>query len=126
MVASLGLAFAALRAGLGLRRTRRLRARRAPSLRTRHLRLAKPAVWLVLAGCAGGPLSMAWFRGETPFGTAHAWLGLTAAGLFAAAAVLGVRLEQGRGRLVDAHALLGVLAMGAAAVAAVAGFVLLP
>lgn len=83
-------------------------------------------MWLVLAGFAGGPVSMAGLRGEPAFGTAHAWIGVAAAGLFAAAAVLGMRLEKGRGRPFDAHALLGGLAMLVAAVAAVAGFVLLP
>jgi polyferredoxin len=126
MVASLLLALAALRAGLALRRSRRGLAPRDPSLRRRHLRFSKPAVWMVLAGFVGGPVSMAWLRGEPPFGTAHAWIGLTAATFFASAAVLGRRLERGRGRGFDAHAALGVLALLAAAVAAVAGFVLLP
>jgi len=126
MLASLLLAFAALRAGLVLRRARRGLARREPSQRARHLRFSKPALWLVLVGFAGGPLSMAWLRDERPFGTAHAFIGLTAAALFVATATLGLRLERGRSHSFDAHALLGVLAMLAAAVAAVAGFVLLP
>lgn len=126
MLASLLLAFAALRAGLGLRRARRGLSRRDPSQRARHLRLSKPALWLVLVGFAGGPLSMAWLRGERPFATAHAFLGLTAAALFVATATLGLRLERGRSLAFDAHALLGVLALLAAAIAAVAGFVLLP
>jgi len=126
MLASLLLTLAALRAGLGLRRARRGLSRRDPSQRARHLRLAKPALWLVLVGFAGGPLSMAWFRGERPFATAHAFLGLTAAALFVATATFGLRLERGRSLAFDAHALLGVLAMLAAAIAAVAGFVLLP
>ncbi len=80
----------------------------------------------MLAGFAAGPASMAWLRGERPFGTAHALAGCVAAVLFVATAILGRRLERGTGRPVDAHALLGVLALLAAAVAAVAGFVLLP
>ncbi len=126
MVGSILLAVAALRAGLALRRSRRGLARRDPAQRRRHLRLSKPAVWLILVGFAGGPLSMALFRGREPFGTVHAWLGVAAAGCFAATAVLGWRLEHGRGRAHDGHALLGALAVLAAAVAAVAGFVLLP
>lgn len=126
MLASLVVAFAALRAGMRLRQARLGRARRDPAQRARHLRLARPAVWLVLLGFAGGPVSMLWLRGERPFGTAHAVAGCLAAALFVAAAVLGRRLESGRGRPVGAHALLGVLAMLAAALAAVAGFVLLP
>lgn len=126
MVSSLLLAAAALRLGLGLRRARRGLAPRDPTRRRLHLRLSKPAVCLVLVGFVGGPLSMAFLRGERPFATLHAWIGLSAAALFAATAVLGWRLEHGRGRPADAHALLGVLAMLTAAVAAVAGFVLLP
>lgn len=126
MLASLVLAFAALRTGLALRRARRGRTRRDPAQRARHLRLAKPAIWLVLAGFAGGPLSMALLRAEPPFGTLHAFAGLVAAALFAGTAIAGWRLERGRGRPRDAHALLGVLALLAAAAAAIAGFVLLP
>jgi hypothetical protein len=53
-------------------------------------------------------------------------MGLVVAALFAAAAVLGLRLERRRSRSFDAHALLGLLAMLAAVIASVAGFVLLP
>ena len=47
MVVTLLLAFLTLRSGLVLRRSRLRRARRAPELRPRHLRLAKPTVGLV-------------------------------------------------------------------------------
>jgi hypothetical protein len=126
MVLALALCALALRAGLTLRRARLGLARRTPALRRRHLRVAKPAVALLLCGFAGGPASALWLRDWTPFGTFHAWLGLLAAGLFAAAAVLGHRIEGGRSRAFDRHALLGGLAVLAAAVAAVAGLVLLP
>jgi len=126
MVTSLVLALLALRAGLALRRGRRGLARRDPAQRRRHLRVSKPAVWMIVAGFAGGPLSMALLRGERPFGTVHAWIGLVAAMLFCVAAGLGWRLEHGPARPFDAHALVGVLAVLAAAVAAVAGFALLP
>jgi hypothetical protein len=65
-------------------------------------------------------------RDWTPFGSFHAWIGLLAAGLFAATALAGHRIETGQSRAFDAHALLGGVAVLAAAVAAVAGFVLLP
>ena len=126
MVASLLLAFLALRSGLSLRRSRRGFGRRQPSQRARHLRLSKPAAAMILVGFAAGPVSMAWLRGESPFGTVHAWLGGLAATLFGATAFLGRRLERGRSRAPDPHAVLGVLAVLAGAVAAVAGFVLLP
>lgn len=126
MLAALGLAGFALRSGLALRRARRLRARRDPADRRRHLARAKPAVAMLAVGFAGGPLSMAWLRGRDPFGTAHAWIGVLALALFLAAALLGRRLEQGRSRALDAHALLAGLAMLVAAASALTGFVLLP
>ncbi len=126
MVISLGTAALALRAGLRLRRAR---LRRWPRTRTeleRHARLGKLAVILVLIGFGGGPLSMAFLRGREPFDTAHALAGGCAALLFAAAALLGRRLERGRGRPVRAHAALAVAAALASAIALVTGFVLLP
>jgi len=126
MVVALVLAALALRAGLALRRSRRGASPRPPALRRAHLRLAKPAVALALVGFAGGPLSAAFLRDWPPFGSLHAWLGLVAAGLFAGAGALGLRLEGGRSRSLDLHALLGGLALLAGALAAVAGFVLLP
>jgi hypothetical protein len=127
MIASLGLALLALRAGLGLRRAR-LVARRPPNpaeLR-RHLRVAKPAVWLLAAGFALGPLSMWWLRGRAPFATAHALAGVLAIALFAAAAWIGRRLEHGRSSAAGLHALLATLGVLFGALAAAAGFVLLP
>ncbi len=91
-----------------------------------HLRLAKPAVVLIGVGFLAGPLSALWLRNWTPFGSFHAWLGILAAVLFATTAILGRRLERGRGRAVEAHAILAGLAVMAAAVAAVAGLILLP
>jgi hypothetical protein len=126
MLLSLALAALTLRAGLALRRARLGRAPRDPGLRRRHLRLAKPAVALILAGFVGGPLSALWLRGWTPFTTFHGVLGLVVAALFVAAALVGRRLERGRSRAFEAHARLGALAVLGAALAAVAGFVLLP
>lgn len=100
--------------------------RRDPSERKRHLRLAKPALVLLLVGFAAGPVSMMWLRGEAPFATLHALAGSLAAGLFAAAAWVGRRLERGASRAFDVHAWLALAAMLAGALAAVAGFVLLP
>jgi len=126
MLSSLGVVALALRSGLRLRRARRGAAPRRPELRRRHLRLAKPAVALVLAGFAGGPVSWVWLRGGEPLGTFHGAVGLLVAALFAAAAVLGRRLETGRSRAFDAHAACGGAALLLGALAAVAGFVLLP
>jgi len=126
MLAAISLAALALRSGLALRSARRRRERRRPEDLRRHLALAKPALVMVAVGFAGGPLSMAFLRGREPFGTAHAWIGVAALVLFAAAGVLGRRLEHGHGRPLDAHALLATLAVLAAAAAALTGFVLLP
>ena len=126
MVASLGLVALALRAGLRLRRARYGREPRTPDLLRSHLRLAKPAIALICVGLLAGPISAAWLRGWTPFETFHAWLGVLAAALFLAVAILGRRLERQRGRPVDAHAMLAALAVLVAAVAVVAGLVLLP
>jgi hypothetical protein len=126
MVGSVLLAGLALRAGLVLRRARLGEGRRAPGARARHLRLAKPAVVVVLVGFVAGPLSMLFLRDRTPFATLHALLGTLAASLFLAAAVLGHRIEEGTSRAADAHGMLGVAAFLAAAGAAIAGFVLLP
>jgi Protein of unknown function (DUF4079)/Eukaryotic cytochrome b561 len=126
MAASLMLAGLALRAGLVLRRARAARRPAPRGARRRHLRLAKPAVALVLFGFAAGPVSSVWLRGWSAFESFHGWVGGVAAALFIATAWYGRRLEKGRAASRNAHALAGGLAMLAAAVAAVAGFVLLP
>src|SRR5262245_54156801 len=111
MAVAIALAALALRAGLWLRRSRLGPVRRTPAMRRRHLRLAKPGVALVLVGFVGGPISAAWLRDWAPFGSFHAWLGVLAAGLLAAAALVGRRLERGRSRAFDLHALLGGLGL---------------
>jgi hypothetical protein len=126
MIASLALAAWTLRLGLELRRRRTRRVPGGAGLRLKHLRIAKPAVLMLLVGFVGGPLSAVWLRGWDPFDSFHGWLGLLVAGLFGAAAVVGHRIEEGRSKAFDVHALLGLLAVLAAAVTAVAGFVLLP
>jgi hypothetical protein len=126
MVVSTVVCGVALRAGLLLRRSRRFRQRRPVGLRESHLRIAKPAVIAVLVGFVAGPVSAVWLRNLRPFGTFHGIVGLLAASLFLATAVLGLRLERGTVRAFDAHAITGLLAMLATLVAAVAGFVLMP
>ena len=123
---SLGLVYLALRSGLALRRTRLRRAGRTPDMRPRHLRVAKPAVLLVVVGLVAGLCSWVWLRGGEVLGTFHGFVGLATTALFVAAAVLGRRIERGGSRAFDAHALLAGLAVLLAGLAAVAGFVLLP
>lgn len=132
MAVTIALVFLALRAGLRLRRMRRIPGSgpRDPqaklALRRRHLKLAKPGVVLALVGFVGGIASMVFLRGRAPFDTFHSLVASTAALLFVAAAVIGHRIEEGRSRAFEAHALAGGLAFLAAAVAAIAGFDLLP
>ena len=126
MTAALATAALAARSGLRMRRARRGLARRDRADRARHLRTAKLAIAAIVVGAAGGPLSMAWLRDRAPFGTAHAWIGLTALALFVSLAWVGRRLERGRSRSVELHALLAALALLAGGVAAITGFVLLP
>jgi len=126
MAASIAFAARALRSGLALRRARHGRGGRRPGDVRRHLARAKPAVLLVAVGFAGGPMSMAWLRGRAPFESAHGRIGAVAAALFLATALLGRRLERGRGRPLDAHAFLALSALLAAGLAAATGIVLLP
>jgi len=126
MVTSLALAAVVLRTGLRMRARRRYGQRPQAALRRAHIRLAKPAVALVVVGFLGGPISAVFLRDWAPFATLHAWLGLVAAALFVAAALLGLRLERGRSRDVDRHALLGAFAILLGGLAAMAGLILLP
>ncbi len=129
MLSALALAALALRAGLRMRRLRTRGAKLERGLLATHLRVARPAVLLLLAGFLGGPLSALFLRDWTPFGTFHAWLGLVAAALFGTAGWLGLRMQRGRlrrDRGARLHGLLGTLAMLFGALAAAAGLVLLP
>ncbi len=129
MVGALVLVVLALRLGLRLRQQRQGRAvseRPRAELLAAHLRLAKPAVVLVLLGFAIGPISAVWLRGWEPFSKFHGVLGLIAAGLFALAAYWGHTLETGQSRQAGRHGVTAGVALLIAAVGAVAGFVLLP
>ncbi len=126
MVTSIALAGLTLRSGLRMRRARRLRLPGRASLRRRHLRLAKPALALLVVGFASGPVSAVWLRGYEAFGTAHAWTSSGALLLFLGTGLLGWRLEHGRSRAREVHAALGVLSLLGAAAAFGTGFVLLP
>ncbi len=131
MVFALTLAALAFRAGLEVRRRRRRADVPGHALLRSHLRVARPAVVLLLAGFAIGPISALLLRDWRPFETLHSWLGLAAAGLFANAGWLGWKLQTGRvrgerRRIASRHGLIGTLALLVAAGTAVAGLVLLP
>jgi hypothetical protein len=126
MLLALALAALALRSGLALRAARRRGRPPRASDRRAHLRVAKPAVALLLIGFPLGPLSAAWLRGLEPFSTLHAAAALAATALFAAAAWLGRALEGGAVARREAHAAVALCAVLAGAAALATGFVLLP
>ena len=129
MLVALLLAGAALRKGLAMRKRRIAGDPPQRSLLVSHLRMAKPAVALVLLGLISGPVSSVWLRDWSPFETFHGLLAGLAGLLFAAAGWWGWRLEKGRLRREDGanlHGLLGTVAMLLGALAAAAGMVLLP
>jgi hypothetical protein len=126
MLVSLTLALLALRKGLQLRRARLRRSPKDPHARRAHLRIAKPAVALALAGFTLGPISAVTLRGWEAFASVHGVLGLIAATLFTATALTGRRIEHGKAQNPETHARLAGLAVLIAGVAAVAGFALLP
>jgi hypothetical protein len=126
MLASLALAALALRAGLALRRARRLGQRRSAGAYRGHLRLAKPALALLALGFAGGVASSVWLRGWDAFGTAHGLVATAALAALLATGALGHRLEHGQSRAVEWHAGLAALSVLLAAAAIGTGFVLLP
>ena len=124
MSVGLLLAVVALRLGLALRSARRARRPIGAEARRRHLRVAKPAVAILLVGFLGGPASAVWLRGWEAFGTFHSVLGVLAAFFFLSTGIEGRRLERGGGDR-DRHALLAVVAVLFGGCAAFAGFVLL-
>jgi hypothetical protein len=126
MLASLALAGAALRAGLALRRARRLGRRRSADEYRRHVRLAKPALVLLAFGFALGLASSVGLRGWSALGTAHGAVASAALAAFLATGALGRALERGRSRAVEWHARLAALSLLLAAAALGTGFVLLP
>jgi hypothetical protein len=126
MIVTLLLAGATLRLGMQLRSLRHRKLRREPSLRRRHLRLAKTTLAFVAVGFLSGPVSALLLRDWTPFGSFHGWIGSATAALFFSAGFVGRKLERGQSRALDAHGWLGLAATLAAGLAAVAGFVLLP
>ena len=126
MVASIALCVVAFRIGLSLRRARLARRPPPRAARARHLRVARPAVLLVVVGFVAGPVSAAWLRDWTPFASFHGVVGTLAALAFVAAGLQGRRLEAGAADARNAHAIFGGLALALALLAAIAGFVLLP
>jgi len=126
MLVSVVLVASTLRLGIRIRRLRLSGERVPASLYRGHLRLAKPAVALLLAGFLGGPLSSVLLRGWDPIETLHGVLGCVSALLFVFVAVQGRRLERGAGDARAAHGWASLVAVGLALVTALTGMVLLP
>ena len=112
--------------GLAMRRRRLNGLPRTRAQRQAHLGVARWGVALVLFGSISGPVSAVLFRGWTPIGTFHGWIGLIAAAAFLATGWWGWQLERGNSRAVSAHGWLAVLAVLLGAITAAAGMVLLP
>jgi hypothetical protein len=126
MLGSLALALATLRAGLALRRARRLGQRRTAEAYRRHLRLAKPALVLLGLGFASGIASSVGLRGWAALDSSHGLVASAAFMALLATGTLGWRLEHGRSRAVEWHARLAALSLLLAAAALGTGLVLLP
>ncbi len=126
MLGTLGLALATLRAGLALRRARRLGQRRSADDYRRHLRLAKPTLVALCLGFAGGIASSIGLRGWSALASTHGAVAVAALLSFLATGVLGRRLERGERAGLEWHARLAALAVLLAAAAIGTGFVLLP
>jgi hypothetical protein len=129
MLATLALALLTLRAGLALRRARRLGLQRDGRTLAKHLRLAKLAITLLPIGYAAGLASALWLRGWDALASAHGRIASVTLALFLTAAYAGRKLERKQaGALAtpDTHALLAVLAALGAAASLFTGFVLLP
>jgi len=126
MIVSIALAGLALRSGLELRRRRAARGTGLRELRDTHLRRAKIAMPLLLAGFLLGPAAAVFARDMQPFRTLHAWVGAATIALFVAAAVTGHRLEEGAQAARTPHLRLALGALLASAIAFATGFVLLP
>jgi hypothetical protein len=126
MLGSLALAIATLRAGLRLRRARRLEQRRNAADYRRHLRLAKPTLAAIGLGFVGGIASSIWLRGWEALASTHGAIAVLALLAVVATVVLGRRLERGDRTQLEWHARLAGVATLLAAVAIGTGFVLLP
>lgn len=126
MLGSLALAIATLRAGLALRRARRLGQRRNPADYRRHLRLAKPTLVAISLGFVGGIASSIWLRGWEALASTHGAIAVAALLTFLATGALGRRLERGDRTRLEWHARLAGVATLLAAAAIGTGFVLLP
>jgi hypothetical protein len=125
------LALLSLRSGMGMRRARQQKRSGRAALRRSHLRLVKITVPWIVVGFAAGPMVRWWVQGETPFQTAHAWIGLTAVVVWSTTATVGHMLEIGDKRFTsdkgrDIHAILSFSAVLLSAVAGVFGYSLLP
>jgi len=126
MAGSLVLAAVTLRAGLALRRARRLGQRRSASDYRRHLRLARPTLGVVAVGYALGIASSIGLRGWSALATAHGALASAALLAFLGTGWIGRRLERGDRTLLEWHARLAALAVLLAAASIGTGLVLLP
>ncbi len=112
--------------GMVLRRQRVRRREQDPAARRRHVMLARPMAVILTIGFLLGPISSIWLRGWSAMSSAHGWIGLGAALVCGAAAVLGNRLEAEKSDQKALHGLLGLIATMLGLIATVSGIALLP
>jgi hypothetical protein len=120
------LCWLTLRLGLLIRDARVKRAPTPEAVRGRHLRLALPAVLLVVASFPLGLVSAVFVRDLKPLHTAHGWLGAGATLGFVGAAVIGRGLAVNPRRRRGAHVALSLLGLFLSLLVAFTGIELLP
>jgi Protein of unknown function (DUF4079) len=127
-VAALGLALAwwTLQRGLVIRDAR-VKKRAPPAGATqRHLRLARPAVWILVAASVLGLASAVFVREMKPLHTGHGWAAVVATLGFAGTGLIGRELVKDRSRRRQLHVAFSLVGLGLGLLAAVLGIELLP
>jgi hypothetical protein len=127
-VAAVGLTLAwwTLQRGLVIRDAR-VKKRPAPAGATqRHLALARPAVWSLVAASVLGLATAVLVRGMKPLASGHGWAAVVATAGFAGTFLIGQGLLKDRGRRRQLHVAFSLVGLGLGLIAAVLGIELLP
>lgn len=122
---------AALRLGLALKRHRlgQRQLMQWQGVYDRHTQLGLLCVACLTFGYVFGVVSIAWFRGQAPFRSAHFFFGTLALLVLLGGGYTGWRLQHGTTRYAevrDIHGFLVYLGLFVALAVAVMGFILLP
>jgi hypothetical protein len=92
----------------------------------RHLRLARPAVWLLVLASTLGLATAVLVRDMKPLATGHGWAAMVATLGFAGTGLIGRGLVLDRSRRRQLHVAFSLLGLGLGLIAAVLGIELLP